>query len=61
MNTKDHTTTLEKVRLLSFRHNGHCYQKKTKKTPGEPTLAELIGWKSNNAVKRLFKKRQITF
>ena len=61
MNTKDHTTTLEKVRLLSFRHNGHCYQKKTKKTPGEPTLAELLGWKSTDSVKRLFKKRQITF
>jgi thiamine monophosphate synthase len=46
MNTKDHHTTLEKVRHLSFRHNGPCYQTKTKKTPGEPTLAELLGWKS---------------
>jgi hypothetical protein len=61
MNTKDHHTTLMKVRHLSFRHNGSCYQHKTKKEPGELTLVELLGWKSNDAVKRLFKKRQITF
>jgi hypothetical protein len=61
MNTKDHHTTLEKVRLLSFRHNGTRTQHKTKKTPKELTLAELLGWKSTDAVKRLFKKRQITF
>jgi hypothetical protein len=61
MNTKDHHTTLEKVRHLSFRHNGPCYQTKTKKTPGKPTLAELLGWKSTEYIKRLFKKRQITF
>jgi hypothetical protein len=52
---------LLKVRDLAFRHNKSLPPKSIKSIQAEATLAQILGWKSNDYIKRIFEKCQIEF